>query len=81
MKGQALVSFSGKISMAMGQIGDITDESLANDLIRAGYVTSLDAPKKEAKPKEAKPKTEEKVEDVKTTDKPKTKRKGKTDGN
>ena len=34
---KAIVSFSGKISMTGGQVGEISDESLANDLLNAGY--------------------------------------------
>ena len=74
MQYKAIVSFSGKVSMAMGQVREISDESLAKDLLRAGYIIPL-----EAKPKEAKPK-EEKAEDVKV-EKPKTRRKGNKDGN
>ena len=69
MQYKAIVSFSGKVSMAMGQVRDISDESLAKDLLRAGYIIPL-----EAKPKE------EKAEDVKV-EKPKTRRKGNKDGN
>ena len=67
MQYKAIVSFSGKISMAMGQVREISDESLANDLLRAGYII-------EAKPKE------EKAENVKA-EKPKSRRKGNNDGN
>ena len=73
MQYKAIVSFSGIISMAMGEVREISDQSLSNDLLRAGYIIPL-----EAKPKP----NEEKVvtEDVKV-EKPKSKRKGKKDGN
>ena len=68
MQYKAIVSFSGKVSMAMGQVRDISDESLANDLLRAGYIIPLEA-------KHTEKAIEEKAE------KPKSKRKGKNDGN
>ena len=73
MQYKAIVSFSGKISMAMGQVREISDESLAKDLLRAGHIIPFEADKK---PKEEKAK----VEDVKE-EKPKTKRKGKANEN
>ena len=68
MQYKALVSFSGKVSMAMGEVREISDQSLADDLLRAGYIIPLEAKK------------EEKTEDVKA-EKPKSKRKGNKDGN
>lgn len=62
---KAIVSFSGNISMTSGQIREISDESLVNDLLKANYIIPYEADKK--------PKTD----DVKE-EKPKTKRKGKT---
>ena len=47
MQYKAIVSFSGKISMAMGQVREISDESLAKDLLRAGYIIPLEAKLKE----------------------------------
>ena len=43
---RALVSFSGVISMAMGEIREITDESIVNDLLKAGYICENVATKK-----------------------------------
>ena len=71
MQYKAIVSFSGKISMAMGQVREISDQSLADDLLRAGYIIPLEAISKEEKAKS---------EDVKA-EKPKSKRKGNKDGN
>lgn len=65
MQYRAIVSFSGKISMAMGQVREISDESLVKDLLRAGYIIPLEA-KEEKAPK---------------AEKPKTRRKGNKDGN
>lgn len=67
MQFRAIVSFSGKLSMAMGEVRDISDSSLADDLQRAGYIIPLET------------KTP-KAEEVKA-EKPKSKRKGKNDGN
>lgn len=61
----ALVSFSGAISMHKGEIREISDSSLVNDLLKAGYITPYEA--SDAK------------EDM--TEKPKTKRKGKANEN
>jgi len=41
MKYRALVSFSGKICMAMGESREITDKSIASDLLKAGYIEEL----------------------------------------
>lgn len=38
MKVKALKSFGGKISMYAGEVRDIKDEFILNDLLRAGYV-------------------------------------------
>lgn len=35
---KAIVSFSGKISMSAGDVRDIKDQYVLNDLIRAGYI-------------------------------------------
>lgn len=68
---KALVSFSGNISMAGDEVREISDQTLANDLTKAGYIIPLEAAKKE------KPKAEPKEE---TEEKPKPRRKGKKDG-
>ena len=69
---KAIVSFSGKISMASGGVREITDSSLADDLLRAGYIIPLEAKKLEP---------QEKTEDAPVeAEKPKTRRKGKKDG-
>ena len=52
---KALISFTGLVSMAKGDVREISDISLANDLIKAGYIEEV----KEAKPAE-KPKAEPK---------------------
>ena len=38
---KALVSFSGVVSMAMGEIKEIEDESIANDLLNVGYIEKI----------------------------------------
>lgn len=40
-KVKALTSFAGLISMPKGKVGEITDEVILSDLIRAGYVEVL----------------------------------------
>lgn len=50
MKLKALVSFTGKVSMFMGEIREVADESIAADLIRAGYAVKYDDSKKGKKP-------------------------------
>lgn len=69
MRYKALVSFSGQISMAMGEVREISDQSIVDDLLKARYIIPIE-------PKEEKVKTDD-VEKPKT----KTKRKEKKDGN
>lgn len=59
----ALVSFSGIISMYKGEIREISDSSLVDDLLKAGYITPYEP-------------TDEAV-DGEPAEKTKTKRKGK----
>lgn len=49
MKVKAVVSFTGKINMAMDEIKDIEDESIAKDLLNAGYVIEYKADEKPKK--------------------------------
>ena len=46
---RALVSFAGQVTMTKGEVGEISDPSIANDLLKAGYVEEVKKPKKEAK--------------------------------
>ena len=48
MKYRALVSFTGLVSMAKGDVRDISDTSIAGDLLKAGYIEEANAPVKEA---------------------------------
>lgn len=45
---KALISFTGLVSMAQGDVREISDISLANDLLKAGYIEEVrkDAPQK-----------------------------------
>lgn len=55
MEYKAIVSFSGlKLSMRAGEVRDISEASLADDLAHAGYIIPLeaDAPKADAPEKE-----------------------------
>lgn len=38
---RALVSFSGVVSMTMGEIGEISDPSIVKDLLKAGYIVEV----------------------------------------
>lgn len=67
---RAKVNFSGKISMSAGDVRDIKDQYILNDLIRAGYIEP------EAKEAEIVEKPVKKAESVseKPVEKPKTKK-------
>lgn len=78
MQYMALVSFSGKITMSKGKVGEISDQTLVDDLLKAGYIIPFEA---DNKPQKSKPKDEPKEETPKAEtkeDKPK-KRKGKSE--
>lgn len=38
MQYKALISFSGLISMSMGEVQEITNQEIVNDLLKAGYI-------------------------------------------
>ena len=70
----ATVSFSGKITMTKGKVGEISDQTLVDDLLKAGYIIPYEADEKTKKSK-----TKEEIPQSETKeDKPK-KRKGKTE--
>lgn len=46
MKYKALVSFTGLLSMAMGEVRDISDPSISSDLVKAGYIEEFKGEKK-----------------------------------
>ena len=55
MRYKALTSFSGKVSMAMDEVREISDTSIVSDLLKAGYIMELKADNvKETKPKRKK---------------------------
>ena len=68
MKYKATISFTGVVSMAMGDVKEL-DSSVAENLVKVGYLIPLD---KKAEPKE------EPVEEVKETKKKSPKKKGET---
>lgn len=41
MNYKAKVSFSGKVSMHVGEVKTITDVNIANDLLKAGYIEEI----------------------------------------
>lgn len=47
---KACVSFSGQISMAGGEVREISDQTLVNDLLKAGYITEHKEDKVSDKP-------------------------------
>lgn len=49
MKVKALVSFCGNVSMYEGEVRDISDPSLLQDLLRVHYVKTVEEQKKEQK--------------------------------
>ena len=51
---KALVTFSGVISMAKGEIKEISDSFIAKDLVKAGYIEPAIAGSDEGKPKRKK---------------------------
>ena len=46
---KAKVSFSGVVSMNVGEVADIADVNIAKDLLRAGYIEEV-KPAEKAKP-------------------------------
>ena len=63
---RALISFSGQVSMAEGEIREISDKNIVDDLLDAKYIEEItpDDPKKKPEaeqPKEAKPETKKKT--------------------
>jgi hypothetical protein len=51
---KALKSFSGVVSMAEGEVKDISDITIVNDLAKAGYIVEVQPAKAKEKPEEAK---------------------------
>lgn len=52
-KVEALVSFAGVVTMGLGEVGEISNKDVLSDLVKAGYVKVLDAPKAKEEIKEA----------------------------
>ena len=53
---RALISFSGLISMAEGEIKEIADKAMAKDLLNAGYIEEVTPDHPSDAPAEEKPK-------------------------
>ena len=49
MKYRATVGFSGLISMSKGEVKDIKDKNIIDDLTKAGYIVAVEKPKKTEK--------------------------------
>ena len=72
MKYRALVSFTGLVSMAKDEVREISDLSLAHDLLKAKYIEEVmadekgtDVPKEETVPKPKKTRSPKKKESKK----------------
>lgn len=59
---RALISFSGLISMAQGEIREITDDVMVKDLLNAGYIEEV-TPDEPPKPKKKSTRKKKKVEE------------------
>ena len=46
---KAIVSFSGIVSMAEGDIAEIADKAVSEDLLNAGYIEAVEETKNESK--------------------------------
>ena len=66
---RALISFSGQVSMAEGEIRDISDKNIVDDLLSAKYIEEVTPAKAETPAPDPEPKAEPKK---KTTRKKKT---------
>lgn len=53
MKIKALVSFSGALSMAAGEVRDCEDRAVLDDLLQAGYVEPVEKAEKPSGKKKA----------------------------
>lgn len=56
---KATISFSGVVSMTIGEVGEISDLAIVKDLMNAGYIVPVEdgdetKPKKETKKKTSK---------------------------
>lgn len=51
---KALKNFSGILSMSVGDVCEIADESIAKDLLRVGYIQEIKPAQRGGKPKEEK---------------------------
>lgn len=60
MKYRALVSFVGKISMAQGEVREITDENLANSLLQPHFIEKVEEEKEPTEKVEKKSKKKNK---------------------
>jgi hypothetical protein len=45
MKYKALVGFSGLVSMKKGEVKEIKDKHIVDDLLKAGYIEPIEKPK------------------------------------
>ena len=52
---RAIASFSGVVSAVCGEVMEINDLSIADDLLNAGYIEKIEPEKPSEKPKERKP--------------------------
>lgn len=50
MKYKALVGFSGLVSMRKGEVKEIKDKYIVDDLLKVGYIEAVEKPKANKKP-------------------------------
>ena len=54
MKYRAVISFTGKVSMMMGEVREISDQSIVKDLLNAKYIEPIETkPRKKKGGKDA----------------------------
>ena len=64
---KALISFSGVISMACGEVREISDRAIAKDLLEAGYIEKIITEKDNKNEAKAEVKSKPKKRTKKTT--------------
>lgn len=49
---KALVSFTGQVAMAKGQVRELSDKAVIDDLLRAGYIEPMEQPEQVEQPEQ-----------------------------
>lgn len=45
MRYKAVIGFSGEVSMSKGEVRELNDKAVIEDLLRCGYIEEADKPK------------------------------------